>query len=115
MLKKIINSLMAVALMVGVTASTIQPAEAGRGGRVAAGVAAGIIGLGILGAYANARDREYYRESAAAAIRAPRSADGAIAVASKTAVATRSAAAAGGPAGVPPTAINRIRVSDVET
>jgi hypothetical protein len=63
MLKKIINSLMAVALMVGVTASTIQPAEAGRGGRVAAGVAAGIIGLGILGAYANSRDREYYRES----------------------------------------------------
>lgn len=65
MLKKIIHSLMAVALMVGVTASTIQPAEAGRGGRVAAGVAAGIIGLGILGAYGHARehDRDYYYRS----------------------------------------------------
>jgi hypothetical protein len=63
MLKKILNSLMAIALMVGVTASTIQPAEAGRGGRVAAGVAAGIIGLGILGAFADSRDRGYYRES----------------------------------------------------
>ena len=64
MFKKIMNSLMALALVAGVTASTIQPAEAHRGGRgVAAGVAAGIIGLGILGAYAHSRDRHYYRES----------------------------------------------------
>lgn len=62
MFKKILHSLLALALIGGVIASSIQPAEAGRGGRVAAGVAAGIIGLGILGAYANAREREHYRE-----------------------------------------------------
>jgi hypothetical protein len=62
MMKKLINAVMALALIVGVGISTMQPAEAhGRGGRVAAGVAAGIIGLGILGAYGHARDREYYR------------------------------------------------------
>jgi hypothetical protein len=61
MIKKFMNALMAVALMVGVTASSIQPAEAGRGGRVAAGVAAGIIGLGLLGAYGHARERDYDR------------------------------------------------------
>jgi hypothetical protein len=60
-LKKIMHSLMALTLIVGVTASSIEPAEAGRGGRFAAGVAAGIIGLGLLGAYGHARDRDYYR------------------------------------------------------
>jgi len=60
MLKKFLHSLMALALIAGVSASSIQPAEAGRGGRVAAGVAAGIIGLGLLGAYGHARDRDYY-------------------------------------------------------
>jgi hypothetical protein len=59
MFKKILHSLMAIALLAGVVASSIQPAEAGRGGRVAAGVAAGIIGLGILGAYSSARARDY--------------------------------------------------------
>ncbi len=63
MMKKITNALMAACLVAGMTASSIQPAEAGRGGRVAAGVAAGIIGLGLLGAYANARDRDYYRHA----------------------------------------------------
>jgi hypothetical protein len=60
MIKKFVNALMAVALMAGVTASSIQPAEAGGGGRFAAGLAAGIIGLGVLGAYAHSRDRYYY-------------------------------------------------------
>jgi hypothetical protein len=61
MLKRIMHALMALALIAGVTASSIGPAEAGhRGGRFAAGVAAGIIGLGLLGAYAHARDRHYY-------------------------------------------------------
>ena len=61
MLKKFLNSLMALALAAGVMAAQPTTAEAGHnGGRVVAGVAAGIIGLGILGAYANARDREYY-------------------------------------------------------
>lgn len=61
MMKKLMNALMALSLIAGVTASSIQPAEAGRGGRVAAGIAAGIIGLGLLGAYGHARDRDYYR------------------------------------------------------
>ena len=60
MMKKIMSALMAVMLVAGATVSTIEPAEAGRGGRVAAGVAAGIIGLGLLGAYAHERDRDYY-------------------------------------------------------
>jgi len=59
MIKKFMNVLMAVALMAGATASSIQPAEA-RGGRFAAGVAAGIIGLGIAGAIANAHGRDRY-------------------------------------------------------
>jgi hypothetical protein len=59
MLKKIAYPMIAVALAAGTALATVQPAEA-RGGRVAAGVAAGIIGLGILGAYAHARDRAYY-------------------------------------------------------
>ena len=60
MMKKIMSAAMALTLMVGATLTSVQPAEAGRRG-VAAGVAAGIIGLGILGAYSHARDREYYR------------------------------------------------------
>lgn len=60
MMKKLMHALMALALVAGVTASSIQPAEAGRGGRFAAGVAAGVIGLGLLGAYAHSRDRHYY-------------------------------------------------------
>lgn len=63
MIKKFMHALMAVVLVAGFAASTVQPAEAGRGGRVAAGVAAGIIGLGLLGAYSHARDRDYYYES----------------------------------------------------
>lgn len=63
MMKKMMSALMALMLVAGVTASSIEPAEAGRGGRVAAGVAAGIIGLGLLGAYAHERDRDYYYAS----------------------------------------------------
>lgn len=62
MMKKLMQSLMALALVAGVAASSIQPAEA-RGGRFAAGVAAGVIGLGLLGAYAHSRDRYYERSS----------------------------------------------------
>lgn len=62
MIKKLMHALLALTLVTGLTAASIQPAEAGRGGRVAAGIAAGIIGLGILGAYSHARDRDdYYR------------------------------------------------------
>jgi hypothetical protein len=63
MIKKFMHALMAVVLVAGFAASSVQPAEAGRGGRVAAGVAAGIIGLGLLGAYGHARERDYYYES----------------------------------------------------
>lgn len=60
-LKTIMSMTMAVMLAFGaVTAASTEPAEAGRGGRVAAGVAAGIIGLGVLGAYAHARDHHRY-------------------------------------------------------
>lgn len=59
MLKKIMGSLMAVMLAFGTVMASTPPAEAGHGGRVAAGIAAGIIGLGVLGAYAHARDRHY--------------------------------------------------------
>ncbi len=62
MVKKITQSLLALTLALGVVVSSMQPAEAGRGGRFAAGVAAGIIGLGLLGAYGHARDRHYDRE-----------------------------------------------------
>ena len=64
MMKKLMNVLMAITLAFGAIA--VQPSDAearNRGARVAAGVAAGIIGLGILGAAANARERHYYRSS----------------------------------------------------
>jgi hypothetical protein len=68
MLKKLMSSLMALTMAFGIMAAVPSDAEArNRGGRVAAGVAAGIIGLGVLGAYAHARDhgghRTYYRSS----------------------------------------------------
>jgi hypothetical protein len=65
-MKKFIAGLaLAITLALGASFATVEPAQADRGGRVAAGVAAGIIGLGILGAYAHARERDrgpvYYR------------------------------------------------------
>ncbi len=57
MMKKMAQGLMALTLGVGMISASYQPAEAhGRG----VGIAAGIIGLGILGAAASARP--YYRE-----------------------------------------------------
>lgn len=59
MMKKMAQGLMALTLGVGMISASYQPAEAhGRG--VGVGIAAGIIGLGILGAAASARP--YYRE-----------------------------------------------------
>ncbi len=60
MLKTFTRTALAAIVGVAVVASPMQPAEAGRGGRFAAGIAAGIIGLGLLGAYAHGRDRDYY-------------------------------------------------------
>jgi hypothetical protein len=55
MFKKFLPVFAAATLVAGSMAASVQPAEAGRGGRVGLGIAAGVIGLGVLGAYANAR------------------------------------------------------------
>jgi hypothetical protein len=60
LLKKAFSALLALTLVFGIAAATATDAEAGRRGRVAAGVAAGIIGLGILGAAADARAYDRY-------------------------------------------------------
>lgn len=63
MLRKLMQPLMALALAFGLVSSSMQPAEAhGRGGGVAVGVAAGLIGLGILGAAASARPARAYSD-----------------------------------------------------
>lgn len=60
MLKKLMHVTAAIALLGAVAVQSTMPADA-HDGRRAAGVAAGaIIGLGILGAAAAARDRDYY-------------------------------------------------------
>lgn len=60
-LKKLIAPLMVLTLAFGAVATTYDAAEAGHRGRFAAGVAAGIIGLGVLGAIAHADGhRRYY-------------------------------------------------------
>lgn len=64
MLKKIINALMALTMVVGVAIASAPNADAhGRGRGVGLGIAAGIIGLGILGA-ASANARPYRSYSA---------------------------------------------------
>lgn len=64
MIKKLMQSAMALNLAFGVVATSMQPAEARGGAGVAVGVAAGLIGLGILGAAANAGPRYYASEPA---------------------------------------------------
>lgn len=64
MLKKFINALMALTMVVGVAIASAPNADAhGRGRGVGLGIAAGIIGLGILGA-ASANARPYRSYSA---------------------------------------------------
>lgn len=60
MWKSITSLVLAGAVAMGGVTATVDQAEAGGRG-VGVGIAAGIIGLGLLGAYAHARDREYYR------------------------------------------------------
>jgi hypothetical protein len=60
MLKKALYPLMAMSVAFGVLATSYQPAEARRGGGVALGVGAAILGLGLLGAHAHAREHRYY-------------------------------------------------------
>lgn len=59
MISKIFRPLMALTLAAGLATTSVQPAEARHGRGVAAGVAAGIIGLAILGAASSARGRGY--------------------------------------------------------
>ena len=67
MLKKLMQSAAALALVAGIAAASSQPAEARRG--VGAGVAIGtILGLGIAGAYAG--PRYYYDDGPALLSRA---------------------------------------------
>ncbi len=56
MLKKFTHAVMALVMAFGFAVSAAPNAEARRGHGVGLGIAAGIIGLGILGAAANARD-----------------------------------------------------------
>jgi hypothetical protein len=62
MIKKLIHAALALTLAIGVGFASVQPVEA-RGGRTAAIVGGTILGLGLLGAYAEGRERTYYRES----------------------------------------------------
>lgn len=62
MIKKILHPVMAAVVAAGLACATVEEAQAGRGGRVAAGIAAGIIGLAILGAASRARGGGYYED-----------------------------------------------------
>jgi hypothetical protein len=56
MLKTIMKCMLALTVVAAIGAASLQPAQAGRGGGVAAGVAVGtLLGLGIAGAYAGPR------------------------------------------------------------
>ena len=61
MLKKLTQFAMAASLIAVTTLATTQDAEARNGRRAAGAVAGAIIGLGLLGAYAHSRERDYRR------------------------------------------------------
>lgn len=62
MLKTFKHLALAGSVLAATSIVAAPQAEAyGRGGRTAGIVAGTIIGLGVLGAYANARERHYYR------------------------------------------------------
>lgn len=71
MFKKFANALMALTLGFGFAVSSVPQAEARGGAGVAVGVAAGLIGLGLIGAAAHARDR-YYVDEGRECYRGPR-------------------------------------------
>ena len=58
MRKQILNTALALTMAMGATLGTGQQAQAGNG--VGLGIAAGIIGLGVIGAAAAAHDGPYY-------------------------------------------------------
>ena len=101
MVSRITQFFLAMIIAVGIGMSACEPAHAGDGGRVAAGVAIGtLLGLGIAGAYdgprSYARDRYYYGDGC---LLVPVSATGSAAAAGTTAGANMSAVAATGAAG----------------
>lgn len=59
-MKRIIAPLAAIVLGLSALVSTPQPAEAGRGGRIGFGIAAGLIGGALLYHHLHRRDRYYY-------------------------------------------------------
>ncbi len=59
MIRKILHPVMALTLAAGLASASVQQAEAGRGRGIAAGIAAGIIGLGIIGAASARRGYDY--------------------------------------------------------
>lgn len=73
MSKKLLTIGLAAATVVATFAATVQDAEARRGRGVAIGVAAGVIGLGLLGAAASANaGPRYYYGGGGACYRGPR-------------------------------------------
>jgi hypothetical protein len=62
MLKNLMYATLGCAMFAASVVSTATPADAHRGGRAAGVVAGTIIGLGILGAAAASRDRDYCYE-----------------------------------------------------
>jgi hypothetical protein len=72
MFKTITHASMALMMGFGALVSTAPQAEARHGAGVAVGVAAGLIGLGILGAAANARGRYNYVDEGQECYRGPR-------------------------------------------
>ena len=73
MFKKMTHGLMALTMGLGAVVASVPQAQADHGRGVAVGLAAGIIGLGILGAAANARGRNYnYADEGRECYRGPR-------------------------------------------
>jgi hypothetical protein len=95
MLRKILHPLLALTLAAGMGITTAEQAQAGRGAGVATGIAAGIIGLGIIGATAGPRRGYYYDayDGPGGCYRGPRTCDWETGIASRTATATTYAAA----------------------
>lgn len=60
MLKKLSHAAMALTMAAGMSLASVPSAEAGRGAGIGLGIAAGIIGLGILGATAHADHHRHY-------------------------------------------------------
>jgi hypothetical protein len=72
MLKSSTRLALAAAVVLSAGAPTSTPAEAGRGGRVAAGLFAGLVAGSILGGYAYARPRYVYGYTGYGAYDGPR-------------------------------------------